>query len=101
MHFTIPGVGCGKIDGLLGAQTPSKVFTGMCPFSKLTAEVAISNIMDGGRPDRPQEPGLTDSLWDVTRACWRQEPARRPAITKVVRTLREWPVPFLFTEPSP
>ena len=48
--------------------------------------------MDGERPDRPREPGLTDSVWDMTRTCWRHDPSHRPAMTQVVGILREWPV---------
>jgi hypothetical protein len=55
--------------------------------------------MDGERPERPQDPGLTDSLWSMTRDCWQQDPAQRPAITKVVGILREWLVYLLCTEP--
>ena len=62
--------------------------------------VTVAKIMDGERPDRPQEPGLTDSIWDMTCACWCQDPARRPAMTKVVGILREWPVHFLLAGSS-
>ena len=78
--------------------TLSKVFTRKAPFSEFTATVTISKIIDGERPDRPQEPGLADSVWDVTCVCWSQNPAHRPAIMKVDEILREWLVNFLFTE---
>lgn len=45
-------------------------------------------IVGGERPERPQDTGLTDVLWDMTRACWRQDPAHRPAMAGVVGTLR-------------
>ena len=48
--------------------------------------------MDGERPNRPQEGqelGLTDSVWDMTVRCWDQDPVQRPAMTEVVRLLRE------------
>ena len=71
----------------------TKVFTGGYPFSGLT-EMAISlKIMGGERPARPpgaQELGLTDSVWNMTCKCWRQDPARRPTVTEVVGLLREW-----------
>lgn len=52
--------------------------------------------MDGERPDRPNEPDLTDSVWTMTLGCWLQDPVQRPVMTKVVAVLREWPVPFVF-----
>jgi len=66
--------------------------------------MAISlKIMGGERPARPpdaQELGLTDSVWNMTCKCWRQDPARRPTVTEVVGLLREWSVFFLSTEPT-
>jgi serine/threonine protein kinase len=82
----ISSVGCEEIaDGV----TLSKVFTGKSPFSEFTATVAASKIKDGERPDRPQDPDLTDSVWDMTRTCWCHDPAHRPTISKVVEILRE------------
>ncbi|KAF9779332.1 kinase-like domain-containing protein [Thelephora terrestris] len=67
-----------------------EVFTGDYPFGrKLPDGIATTKVMDGERPERPQDPGLTDSLWNMTRDCWQQDPAHRPAITKVVGILRE------------
>ena len=58
-------------------------------------------IMDGGRPTRPrqsQELGLMDSVWDMTVCCWDQDPVQRPAMTEVVRLLRELLVSSLSIE---
>ena len=43
-------------------------------------------------PDRPQEEKLTDPVWEMTVQCWQHEPGRRPGMTEVVATLREWQV---------
>jgi hypothetical protein len=63
--------------------------------------VTVSKIMGGERPDRPQEAGLTDSVWELTLACWQQDPACRPTMVEVVRNLREWPVHLTFTRLLP
>jgi len=64
--------------------------------------MAISlKIMGGERPARPQkaqELGLTDLVWNMTCKCWRQDPARRPTVTEVVGLLRKWSVFFLSME---
>ena len=78
------------VERYMVCLTLPKVFTGESPFTEFTAMVAISKIMDGDRPDRPQEPGLTNSIWDMTRACWSQDPAHRPTMSKAVGILREW-----------
>ena len=44
------------------------------------------------RPQKAQERGLTDSIWDVVVRCWHQDPPRRPTMMEVVRLVREWPV---------
>ncbi|KAF9789636.1 kinase-like domain-containing protein [Thelephora terrestris] len=66
-----------------------EVFTGSHPFSEFTALVAVSKIIAGERPDRPQEPGLTDIIWDMTLRSWTQDPAHRPTMASVVGILRE------------
>ena len=81
--------------------TLSKVFTGKSPFSEFTATVTVLKIIKGDRLYRLQEPGLTDSIWDMTCACWSQDPAHQPTMPKAVGILREWPVHFFFTKPPP
>ncbi|KAF9779311.1 CNH domain-containing protein [Thelephora terrestris] len=66
-----------------------EVFTGRHPFSEFTPLVAVSKIIAGERPDRPQEPGLIDLVWNMTLHCWTQDPAQRPIMASVVGILRE------------
>ena len=73
-----------------------KVFTGSHPFSELTPAAAVFKmIIQRELPDRPQEKDLTDLVWEMTVRCWEHEPDRRPRMTEVVTTLREWQVLFL------
>jgi len=72
-----------------------KVFTGGHSFGELAAPVITSNIINGGRPARPQEAqglGLTNSVWEMVVRCWDQDPVLRPTMTEVVRLAREWRV---------
>ena len=79
-----------------------KVFTGRCPFPELTDLVAVSEIMEGERPARPQERDLTDSVWDMTVRCWQEDPVLRPRIERVVTIQREGQVsPSLCTTWKP
>ena len=54
--------------------------------------MATLKILASERPDRPQDPDLSDQVWDMTVRCWRQDPARRPKMKKVVATLQKWQV---------
>jgi len=93
----------GRMDSSLDVRIPVKVFTGDYPFSGLTEMATSLKIMSGERPARPQEAqelGLTDSVWDMTLKCWRQDPADRPTVTGVVELLREWSVFSLFMKPT-
>ncbi|KAF9785448.1 kinase-like domain-containing protein [Thelephora terrestris] len=68
-----------------------KVFTGKSPFSEFNHNVTVLKIISGEQPDRPRKTGLTNSVWELTLACWQQDPACRPAMAEVVGILREWP----------
>ena len=50
----------------------------------------VSRVLQGERPDRPQELDLTDPVWDTTVRCWQQDPVIRPRMKKVAAVLREW-----------
>ena len=62
----------------------------MYPFSNFTEFTVAFAIMKGDRPDRPQDQGLTDPVWDITVRCWQEDPVLRPKISEVVATLRKW-----------
>ena len=79
-------------------SNPLKAFTGSPPFPELAPAAAVFKmVINRELPDRPKERGLTDPVWDMTLRCWQHEPDRRPKMTEVVATLREWQV-FLSLE---
>jgi hypothetical protein len=72
---------------------PLKAFTGSHPFSELApADAVFKMVINHELPDRPQEKNLTDPVWEMTVQCWQHEPDRRPKMTEVVATLRQWQV---------
>ena len=80
------------IDGLITCLLLHllKSFTGSHPFSELApADAVFKMVINCELPDRPQEPDLTDPVWDMTLRCWQHEPDLRPTMTEVVATLRE------------
>ena len=66
----------------------------MYPFPELTDPVAVSEIMEGERPNRPQDQNLSDPIWDMTKRCWKEDPVLRPRMEEVVTILRERQVFF-------
>ena len=88
------------MNGSSNVHTLSEAFTGRHPFSEFSAPDAIVKIIEGERPDRPQESGLSDLVWDTTLRCWDKDLVQRPTMTKVVEILREWLVHFLPIEPT-
>ena len=61
----------------------------MCPFPELADPIVVSEIMEGERPNRPQEQDLSDPIWDMTKRCWKEDPVLRPRMEEVVAILRE------------
>jgi len=68
---------------------PPKVFSGAAPFADSTPSSVTVTVLVGGRPERPNDPVLTDELWGLTQRCLEHDPRRRPEITEVVCELRE------------
>ncbi|KIK68733.1 hypothetical protein GYMLUDRAFT_147268, partial [Collybiopsis luxurians FD-317 M1] len=46
-------------------------------------------LMNGGRPERPQNIWYPDELWDLTTRCWAQNVADRPSANEICETLEE------------
>lgn len=44
-------------------------------------------MLNGGRPDRPDHPELSDRMWTMIQGCWMSNPAERTALSKVIAVL--------------
>ncbi|KAF5358882.1 hypothetical protein D9757_012305 [Collybiopsis confluens] len=64
--------------------TVLEIFTQKPPFSDRKNEIALlSYVMNGGRPDRPQDDRYSDALWGITTLCWAQNIEERPSADQI------------------
>lgn len=65
--------------------------TGKLPYSNSLSDAKVIMSISGGvkplREDYPELEG-TDPLWAVMEECWREDPAARPNMVDVLRTVR-------------
>lgn len=65
-----------------------EVFTGRIPFEEHRDEIVVLHILQGDRPEIPQnaqDSDLTAEMWTLLESCWQHNPNRRPTMRKVVR----------------
>jgi len=65
-----------------------KVFTGEAPFGGEWTPAAITKIVTGKLPGRPNHPRFTDRLWELTQRCLGPVPSDRPSIEEVLEALK-------------
>ena len=83
-----------------------EVLTGRIPFSRYSKYAAITKVLRGEQPERPQEmeeKWFTDDVWGILEWCWEPIPSDRPSIENVLQHLEEasisWtPLPLLVEE---
>ena len=71
------------------AMLAFEVFTGKLPFENQGRSRATSRMLNGARPQYPQNAevvGLTTEIWEFLERCWHQDLIERPTIDEVVRT---------------
>ncbi|KAF9647362.1 kinase-like protein [Thelephora ganbajun] len=71
-------------------MTIYEVLTDKKPFPEYNSTSVVMPIIRGTRPSKPAfaiSRGYTEGLWDLTIACWRQDPAERPTITNILGSL--------------
>ena len=44
-------------------------------------------MLMGRRPGRPDHPELSDRVWKVIKGCWKDSPAQRKTMARVVTVL--------------
>ena len=70
------------------AMLAVEAFTGKMPFDKQRNEAAVVSILQGSRPEMPNDAqgvGLTAKMWTLLESCWQQNPKKRPIMGEVLR----------------
>ena len=65
-----------------------EVLSGRSPFPRDHQQsVTIFKILNGERPERPEEVWFTDDLWGTLKRCWSPRPETRPTVETVLECL--------------
>ena len=71
-----------------------EVLSGQIPFASSWTPAAISKVLNGERPRRPQgKEGelFTDGIWGLLDDCWKHNPKNRPHVKAVLQHLEGTP----------
>lgn len=78
-----------------------EVLSGRIPFYQYPNFVIPGKVVEGERPERPQDMEgvwFTDGVWEVLERCWTPQPRNRPNIEDVLQCLEviseSWTPPF-------
>ena len=78
-------------------KSSRQVLCGYPPFRVSTNEGVIMDVMEGGRPRKPESVGslgFTDELWRIVEQCWSTDIEARPDVRDVLSSLthaaRSW-----------
>ncbi|KAH7912382.1 kinase-like domain-containing protein [Hygrophoropsis aurantiaca] len=70
-----------------------ELYTAQIPFCELSNNTTvIFKVLDGERPSRPRlnlVAELTDKMWSLIEACWKQSHSERPSAQEAVRLMWE------------
>ena len=86
------GVPSPEADIYALGMTVYHVLTGNWPFFPRREGEIVHAVVRGERPAKPEnagEIGMTEVLWDLLSACWRENRTARPAITEVLNKFCE------------
>ena len=77
-----------------------EVLSGHVPFTQYSRYAAVTKVLRGERPERPQGAEgnwLVGEMWEVLQSCWAPQPGDRPDIKDVLQCLekasRSWVPP--------
>ncbi|KAJ6582052.1 kinase-like domain-containing protein, partial [Mycena capillaripes] len=56
-----------------------EICTGKVPFFEFRDAFVLHKVASNERPPRPDDPVISDHLWDLIEVCWSQEPTARPS----------------------
>jgi len=86
------GVPSKEADIYALGMTVYQVLTGQSPFFPRREEEVILAVTSGERPPKPEkaeEIGITEVLWNFLRECWEEDRMARPTIIQVLGKFQE------------
>ena len=69
-----------------------EILSGCSPYGTDNSFVILRKVLEGGRPERPEEEAgelLTDEIWEVVERCWKPEPSERAKAKDILSCLEE------------
>ena len=73
-------------------MTVYQVLMGEWPFYPRREGEVILAVISGERPPKPEnaeEIGMTESVWELMKDCWKEDRTARPTITEVLKRFCE------------
>ena len=64
-----------------------EVLSGQTPFPHDNGVAVMRKVLDGERPERPEEVWFTDDLWGALKQCWSPHPETRPTVQAILECL--------------
>ena len=64
-----------------------EVLGGQAPFARDNVVTVMRKVLDGERPERPEEVWFADDLWETLEQCWSHHPPARPTVEVILRCL--------------
>ena len=64
-----------------------EVLSGQAPFARDNWVNVMRKVLDGERPERPEEVWFTDDLWGALEQCWYPHPKTRPTVEAILECL--------------
>ena len=64
-----------------------EVLSGQVPFARDNEVTVIRKVLNGERPERPEEVWFTDDLWGTLKQCWSPRPETRPTVEAILECL--------------
>ena len=64
-----------------------EVLSGQTPFPHDNGVAVMRKVLDGERPERPEEVWFTDDLWGALKQCWSPHPETRPMVQVILECL--------------
>ena len=69
-----------------------EVLSGQSPYASCNHLGLVQKTLDGERPRKPEGTEgtrFTDDIWNMLELCWKAQPADRPSLDTVLRSLQD------------